>query len=99
MYDARRVKINGVPMGKVEINEEEHEVADGASIKEACEEGGVPFACEEGNCGTCVIEVEEGMENLSDYTEEENDFLGPMDNERLACQCKMKGNGCVKIKC
>ena len=76
---------------------EEIEVQDGAPIKTACEEFGVPFACEEGVCGTCVIEVEEGMENLSSFTQEEEDFLGQMGCERLACQCKIK-SGLVKVK-
>ena len=53
--------------------------------------------CSEGVCGTCVIEVVEGMDNLSDFTQEERDFLGDQNCERLACQCKLKG-GCVKIK-
>lgn len=85
-------------MGKLifEDSNEEVEVADGAPIAEACEEAGVPFACTEGICGTCVIEVKEGMENLSSFTQAEEDFLGGMDHERLACQCKLK-NGCVKI--
>jgi len=76
--------------------EEEYIIEDGESIAEACEEAGVPFACTEGVCGTCVIEVEEGMENLSKFTQEEEDFLGDMENERLACQCKLNG-GCTKI--
>lgn len=85
-------------MGKLIIadSDEEYSVEDGAPIAEACEEAGVPFACTEGVCGTCVIEVCEGMENLSSFTQEEEDFLGEMEKERLACQCKMKG-GCVKI--
>lgn len=74
---------------------EEYEVADGAPIAEACEEAGVPFACTEGVCGTCVIEVKEGMENLTPFTQEEEDFLGEMVSERLACQCKMK---CGQVK-
>lgn len=77
-------------------NEEEYTIEDGESIAEACEEAGVPFACTEGVCGTCVIEVEEGMKNLSQFTQEEEDFLGDMENERLACQCKLNG-GCTKI--
>lgn len=77
-------------------SEEEYEVADGSPIAEACEEAGVPFACTEGVCGTCVIEVKEGMENLTPFTQEEEDFLGTIENERLACQCKLK-SGCVKI--
>ncbi|HEX2583022.1 MAG TPA: 2Fe-2S iron-sulfur cluster-binding protein [Chlamydiales bacterium] len=76
---------------------EEFELPDGSPIGEACEEAGVPFACTEGVCGTCVIEVVEGMSNLSDFNQAEADFLGDQDRERLACQCKIKG-GCVKIK-
>jgi ferredoxin len=80
-----------------EDTQEEFELLDGAPIAEACEEAGVPFACTEGVCGTCVIEVVEGMDNLSDFNQAEADFLGSLDRERLACQCKIKG-GCVKIK-
>ena len=73
------------------------EIDDGSPIAEACEDEGVPFACTEGVCGTCVIEVKEGMENLTDPTQEELDFLGDDTcNERLACQCKIK-KGTVKI--
>jgi len=87
-----------VSMGKLVFEDtgEEHELEDGAPIAEICEEAGVPFACTEGVCGTCVIEVMDGMENLSEFTQEEEDFLGDLDNERLACQCKLK-SGLVKI--
>lgn len=76
---------------------EEIELPDGAPIAEACEEAGVPFACTEGVCGTCVIEIKEGKDNLSKPTQEEEDFLGsgPCD-ERLACQCRIK-QGNVRI--
>ncbi len=83
-------------MAKLVINEEAYEVEDGRPIKETCEEAGIPFACEEGICGTCVVEVEEGMDNLSAFTEEEEDFLGEQESERLACQCTIKG-GNVKL--
>ncbi|HSW87064.1 MAG TPA: 2Fe-2S iron-sulfur cluster-binding protein [Rhabdochlamydiaceae bacterium] len=75
---------------------EEKELEDESPIAEVCEEAGVPFACTEGVCGTCVVEVVEGMENLSSFTQEEMDFLGEQDRERLACQCKIKGD-CVKL--
>jgi ferredoxin len=86
-------------MGKLifEHSGEEKEVPDGEPIASVCEEAGVPFACTEGVCGTCVIEVVEGMDNLSPFTQEEKDFLGDEGNERLACQCKLRG-GCIKIK-
>lgn len=74
---------------------EERTIEDGESLIEACEEQGVPFACTEGVCGTCVIEVSEGMDNLSPFTQEEQDFLGEMDKERLACQCKIR---CGRVK-
>lgn len=85
-------------MGKIIFDNtgEEKELEDGSPIAEVCEEAGVPFACTEGVCGTCVIEVLEGMDSLSPFTQEEMDFLGEQDRERLACQCKLKG-GCVKI--
>ena len=78
----------------------------GESIKSCCEEAGVPFACEEGICGTCIIEVMEGDEHLSDYNEAEEDFLGPKPAsckpgqgvERLACQCRIKSGGSVKFR-
>ena len=86
-------------MGKLifEHSGEEFQIADGEPIAPVCEEAGVPFACTDGVCGTCVIEVTEGMENLSSFTQEEQDFLGELQHERLACQCKLRG-GCVKIK-
>lgn len=83
-------------MAKLVLGDDELELDDGAPIKEACEEAGVPFACTEGVCGTCVIEVKEGNENLTEMTQEELDFLGETDEERLACQCRIK-QGTVKI--
>lgn len=80
-----------------ENTDEEIDLPDGSSITEACEQAGVPFACTEGVCGTCVIEVTEGMENLSPFSQAEEDFLGDLGDERLACQCTLKC-GRVKIK-
>jgi ferredoxin len=83
-------------MAKLIINDEEIELEDGSEIQESCETAGVPFGCTEGVCGTCVIEVQEGMEHLTPFTQEEEDFLGEIENERLACQCKIK-EGKVKV--
>lgn len=78
-------------------NDEEIELADDSPIAEECEQAGVPFACTEGVCGTCVIEIKEGKENLSPPTQEEEDFLGEGTClERLACQCRIK-RGSVRI--
>ncbi len=74
----------------------EIEVKDGEPIKDACENLGVPFSCSEGICGTCMVDVLEGQENLSELTQEEKD-MGRDKNHRLACQCKIK-SGTIKIK-
>ncbi|MFZ4773385.1 MAG: 2Fe-2S iron-sulfur cluster-binding protein [Chlamydiia bacterium] len=82
------------------------ELKEGDSIKGCCEEAGVPFACEEGICGTCIVEVMEGADCLSEYNEAEEDFLGPKPAvckagqgvERLACQCKIASSGTVKFR-
>ncbi len=80
-----------------EDTQEHHHIEDGGELQEACENLGVPFACTEGVCGTCVIEVVDGMHHLSEFSPAEADFLGDLGTERLACQCKING-GCVKIK-
>lgn len=79
-----------MPKLKFDDQDEEYELPENSEIAEACESAGVPFACTEGVCGTCVVEVKKGMENLSEFTQEEEDFLGELDTERLACQCKIK---------
>ena len=87
-------------MGKVifEHSGEEHEVADGEAIAPVCEEAGVPFACTEGVCGTCIVGVPmDDQVNLSPYTEAEVDFLGEPGVDRLACQCRLL-HGSVRIK-
>ena len=85
-------------MAKIIFNDDkEFELEDGSDIKQVCEDAGVAFSCDEGVCGICLIEVVEGMENLSKPTQEEIDFLGDVSRDRLACQCKIK-KGTVKIK-
>lgn len=76
-------------MAKLVINDESVELEDGSKIVETIEELGVPIGCSNGVCGTCEVEVLEGMENLNDLTEEEED-LGMEGNKRLGCQCEIK---------
>ena len=83
-------------MATVKTDQKEVQTPDGEKIIPACEELGVPFACQDGICGTCRSEVLEGMENLNELTEAEKN-MGVSGNERLMCQCKIKG-GLIKIK-
>lgn len=82
-------------MAKLLLNEEELEIPNGEKIVEFIEEAGVPIGCSNGVCGTCEIEVEEGMEYLSKINEEEVE-LGMEGNRRLGCQCQIVG-GVVKV--
>lgn len=87
-----------MPTLKFQNTSEEHELPPDAPIAQTCEEAGVPFACTEGVCGTCIVEVLEGGENLSPPTQAEIDFLGETGTkrERMACQCRIQ-KGIVKI--
>lgn len=52
-----------------------------------------------GQCGTCIVEVVEGMENLSPRTEVENRKLKRKpENYRLACQTLVHGSVSVVTK-
>ncbi len=83
-------------MAKIVCAGKEIEVADGASIKEAGKELGVPFGCENGVCGTCQLEVVSGSENLLALNELEED-MGMDAQHRLCCQAKVK-EGSVEVR-
>lgn len=52
-----------------------------------------------GLCGTCVVEVLEGMENLSPRTKTETKKLkGLSPTLRLACQCQVRGDVSIITK-
>lgn len=45
-----------------------------------------------GQCGTCIVEIAEGMENLSERTNfEQRKLKRKPDNYRLACQTMVNG--------
>ena len=82
-------------MAKLLLNDEEIEIADGEKIVDYIEEAGVPIGCSNGVCGTCEVDIEEGMENVSERNQEEDD-LGMEGTKRLGCQCIILG-GTVKM--
>lgn len=72
-----------------------HEVEDGTSLIDVCEEIDTRFSfgCTEGSCGVCELTVLEGMKNASKVTAEEKEYLLPEDLEkgmRLGCQLKIR---------
>lgn len=66
----------------------------GINIEHAC--GGV---CA---CSTCHVYVEQGMDQVTEATEAEEDRVeeapGLQRNSRLSCQCEIVGNGPVVVR-
>lgn len=76
-------------MAKLKYENKEIDLPDGSEIKDICEQLGVPFNCKNGTCGTCIVEIVKGKENLSPLNGKEK-MLGLDKTHRLACQCKIK---------
>ncbi len=72
------------------------DVTDGESVQEAAKELGVTFGCRKGVCGACVVEVLEGMDNLSAMSGNETEF-NLRQGDRMMCQCSVTA-GSVTIK-
>lgn len=90
-------------MGNIKFVKENKEIvaADGANLRLKAVENGIDiykFLAKVTNCGgsgqcsTCVVQITEGLENLSPRTDLENrKFKNKPDNLRLACQTLVNG--------
>ncbi len=80
------------------------EAADGGALVDICDEhfAPVPFSCRSASCGTCHVDVLEGMELLEEPEPPEQellDLLGGDGTSRLACQAQVRpGPGLVRLK-
>lgn len=73
----------------------------GANLRDVAQAEGasIPFGCEQGICGTCLVEIVEGESNISDVEDQEKETLSAMGAEpgqRLACQCQAEGDLTIK---
>ena len=64
---------------------------------------GMVFGCRDGQCGTCIVEIVQGMEYLNEKSDKEKEILkkfpGASQKARLACQMHVeKPNGIVRMK-
>ena len=82
-------------------------VKPGSTIQDVVEASGsaLPFGCRDGQCGTCLVTIEQGMEFISDLNEKEKKVISEagvgtnIEKARLSCQMKIvKPNGVVRIK-
>ncbi len=90
-------------MGNIKFVKENKEIiaADGANLRLKAVENGIDiykFLSKMTNCGgagqctTCVVQIVEGLENLSPRTDlETRKFKNKPDNYRLACQTLVNG--------
>jgi ferredoxin len=97
-------------MGNIKFVKENKEIiaADGANLRLKAVENGIDiykFWGKMSNCGgagqctTCVVEIVEGLENLSPRTDvEQKKFQKKPDNYRLACQTLVNGPVSVMTK-
>jgi len=89
---------------KITIDGRELEVSPGITILDAALDNGIKLDHNCGGncaCSTCHVFVENGAENLSDMSDEEEDMLdtaaGLQLNSRLACQSQVKGDVTIRI--
>ncbi|MBF1991239.1 2Fe-2S iron-sulfur cluster-binding protein [Fischerella thermalis] len=97
-------------MGNIKFVKENKEIiaADGANLRQKALENGIDIyklwgkmmnCGGYGQCGTCIVEIIEGQENLSPPTQAENRFLKKKPaNYRLACQTVVNGQVSVVTK-
>ncbi len=97
-------------MGNIKFVKENREVvaADGANLRLKAVENSIDLYTFRGKmmncggygqCGTCIVEIVEGMENLSPRTQVENQKLKKKpDSYRLACQTLVQGPVSVVTK-
>lgn len=89
-------------MAKVHVKNtgETVDVPDGTQLEYLDGRSSVLFACKSATCGSCLVKVLEGMENLEDPNEAESTGLqafGTDPKQRLMCQCKIK-KGEIRIE-
>ena len=80
-------------------------VKPGKTIQDIVEASGsaLPFGCRDGECGTCIVSIESGMEFLSPMTDKEVTVMKMLNEKspkaRLSCQMKIIApNGLIRLK-
>ncbi len=77
------------------VNEDKWiEVPDGSRLIVLDGKTNIPFACSEGVCGSCLVTVRKGIENLEPPDEIEAASLqsfATSPNQRLMCRAVIKG--------
>ena len=80
---------------------ETHEVPAGTSFLQFCQENDAPhpFGCTVGSCGTCVLTIESGAENVQPMDDEERETVEmctDVEGARLGCQMVIHGDVAIR---
>lgn len=78
---------------------------EGGALVDLCDReprAGVPFSCRHANCGTCRIDIREGIELCEPPNEDERALLDELNARderiRLGCQLRVRaGDGRVRL--
>ena len=80
------------------------EAPEGGELVDICDHvlAPIPFSCRSASCGTCHVEVLEGVESLEPPKPEEQELLRLLGGEgtyRLACQARVRpGPGLIRLR-
>ncbi len=77
------------------------EAAEGANLRDVAQQEGasIPFGCEQGICGTCLVSIPESADTVTAMEDQEKETLeamGAEEGQRLACQCRVHGDVTIK---
>ena len=91
-----------MPKVKITTDDLTIDVREDYPLIDMCEEydTSILFGCRDGACGACMVRILDGSENLSPMQDDEKDFLETMaaePDERLACQCKVRGDVTLEV--
>ena len=83
------------------VTGETHEVPAGTSFLEFCRTHDAPheFGCTVGSCGTCILSIERGAENVDPITPEEAETVEmttDVAGARLGCQLVIRGDVAIR---
>lgn len=77
------------------------DVPEGTSFLEFCQENDAPhdFGCTVGSCGTCILTIEQGADNVNPIDGEERETVemsSDVVGARLGCQLKVLGDIAIR---